>query len=235
MTSWSDAEELRHALTDAYDTVPSPAPLAAIKQAGRKKRARRRIAVLSTGLGLLAAPLSIAAFHLAAPGPTIMPGAVSNPTPVSGVRVVAPGERVQVKPGFELWLTKDGKHWSTPEVKNSFRSVVDGNQTKGVSVQEEGSMATGAFLSGVFMGKGEASRVVIRTRDGEITGTVVTLAGKPGWGAWYATSSAKPSQKVGIEALMDPYVRSVTVYDASGGIVAQSDIHALTKKKVDIQ
>ncbi|MER6431662.1 hypothetical protein ABT272_28620 [Streptomyces sp900105245] len=158
-----------------------------------------------------------------------------NKAPVSGVRVVAPGERVQVKPGFELWLTKDGKHWSTPEVKNSFRSVVDGNQTKGVSVQEEGSMATGAFLSGVFMGKGEASRVVIRTRDGEITGTVVTLAGKPGWGAWYATSSAKPSQKVGIEALMDPYVRSVTVYDASGGIVAQSDIHALTKKKVDIQ
>ncbi|MGW1617025.1 hypothetical protein ACWCQZ_48250 [Streptomyces sp. NPDC002285] len=152
--------------------------------------------------------------------------------PVSGVRVVAPGERVQVKPGFELWLTEDGKHWSDPEVKNSFRSVVDGNQTKGVSVQEESSMANGTLLSGVFMGKGEASRVVIRTRDGEITGTVVTLAGKPGWGAWYATSSAKPSQKQGIEALMDRYVRSVTVYDASGTIVAQSDIPTLTKKNV---
>ncbi|WP_327129505.1 hypothetical protein [Streptomyces sp. NBC_01727] len=31
----------------------------------------------------------------------------------SSVRVVAPGERVQAAPGVQLWLTKEGKHWST--------------------------------------------------------------------------------------------------------------------------
>ncbi|MER6434263.1 hypothetical protein ABT272_42365 [Streptomyces sp900105245] len=224
MTSWSEAEELRHALTDAYGTVPSAAPLAAIKQAGRKKRARRRIAVLSTGLGLLAAPLSIAAFHLAAPEPTVTPGVVSNPTPVPDVRVVAPGERVQVKPGLELWLTKDGKHWSDPEVKNQFDSATSGKQPSGVSTRWQSSVTTGTFLSGVFTDKGEVSRVVVRTRDGEITGTVVTLASQPGWSAWYATSPATPAQtqtKV-TGGRMDCYVRSVTVYDASGTIIAQS-------------
>ncbi|MGW1617023.1 hypothetical protein ACWCQZ_48240 [Streptomyces sp. NPDC002285] len=224
MTSRSEAEELRHALTDAYGTVPSPAPLAAIKQAGRKRHARRRVAVLSAGLGLLAAPLSITALHLTAPDPAVTPGAVSNPTPVPGVRVVAPGERVQVKPGIELWLTKDGKHWSDPEVKNQFDSATIGKQPSGVSTREQSSVTTGTFLSGVFTGKGEASRVVIRTRDGEITGTVVTLAGKPGWSAWYATSPATPAQtqtRVAGEQ-MDRYVRSVTVYDASGTIIAQS-------------
>ncbi|WP_406409345.1 hypothetical protein [Streptomyces sp. NBC_01643] len=79
-------------------------------------------------------------------------------------------------------------------------------------------------LPGVFIGKGDAAEVVIGTQDGEITGTVVTLADKPGWGAWYATSPAKPPQIQDQVAgrRIDRFVRSVTVYAAAGTIVAQT-------------
>ncbi|AZM46504.1 hypothetical protein DMB38_12355 [Streptomyces sp. WAC 06738] len=68
----------------------------------------------------------------------------------SEVWVVAPGERVQAAPKVQLWLTEDGKHWSTPDQPNQFRSVVDGNldlSRPGVSLQAE-QVEGHYFLSG---------------------------------------------------------------------------------------
>ncbi|GHE81378.1 hypothetical protein GCM10014715_41180 [Streptomyces spiralis] len=133
-------------------------------------------------------------------------------------RIVAPGERVTAAPGFRLWLTAEGKHWTTPtSPEPQFRSVVDGNidlNTPGVSLQSEITDGR-AYLSGLYYGgKGVASGVEIETAAGTVHGKLIELAGHPGWGVWYATT------EVGSGGPMD-FVSQVTVHDTEGGIYAQ--------------
>ncbi|MEU7378614.1 hypothetical protein AB0A91_01110 [Streptomyces sp. NPDC042207] len=138
------------------------------------------------------------------------------PTP----RVVAPGEHVTAAPGFELWLTAEGKYWTTPSMPDEpqFRSVVDGNidrSTPGVSMQAEGDRSR-VYLSGVYYGgKGTASSVEVDTADGTVRGKLIELPGKPGWGAWYAVAEVKPGS-----GSWD-YVSRITVHDTKGKIYAQ--------------
>ncbi|AZM46500.1 hypothetical protein DMB38_12335 [Streptomyces sp. WAC 06738] len=133
---------------------------------------------------------------------------------------MAPGERVQAAPKVQLWLTEDGKHWSTPDQPNQFRSVVDGNldlSRPGVSLQAE-QVEGRYFLSGLYHGKGDAASVTVVTGDGSVTGRVVHLAGQPGWGAWYATIPLPSgSHSTGREP---NFVHSVTVRDAAGHTIA---------------
>ncbi|MBQ0983667.1 hypothetical protein KBZ10_03840 [Streptomyces sp. F63] len=152
----------------------------------------------------------------------------------SDLRVVAPGERVQAAPGVELWLTADGKHWSTPDQENQFRSVTDGNldlSRPGVTLQSE-PVGDRYFHSGIYHSEGTPARVEIVTADGRTGGTLVTLAGEPGWGAWYTTTAlpgagagagAKTERQRGAAAGSSPgsFVRSVTVYDTEGGVLAE--------------
>ncbi|MGV9345802.1 hypothetical protein ACWDSD_13505 [Streptomyces spiralis] len=133
-------------------------------------------------------------------------------------RIIAPGERVTAAPGFRLWLTAEGKHWTTPtSPEPQFRSVVDGNidlNTPGVSLQSEITDGR-AYLSGLYYGgKGVASGVEIETAAGTVHGKLIELAGHPGWGVWYATT------EVGSGGPMD-FVSQVTVHDTEGGIYAQ--------------
>ncbi|WP_431986812.1 hypothetical protein [Streptomyces griseoflavus] len=145
------------------------------------------------------------------------PAARKNaPTP----RIVAPGERVTAAPGFQLWLTAEGKHWTTPSMPEleQFRSVVDGNidrGTPGVSVQSEISDGR-AYLSGLYYGgKGTASTVVIETASGTVHGKLLELPGKPGWGAWYATTDVRP------DGGPLTFVSDITVRDTKGKVYAQ--------------
>ncbi|TQE21990.1 hypothetical protein Sipo8835_37025 [Streptomyces ipomoeae] len=138
------------------------------------------------------------------------------PTP----RIVKPGEHVVAAPGFELWLTAEGKHWVEPDLPDfeQFRSVVDGNvdlSRPGVSLQAGGFEGT-YYLSGLYYGgKGTASRVVIDTSRGPVRGKLIELAGKPGWGVWYATAPL-PAGDNG-----EDFLRAVTVYDTKGRVYAQ--------------
>jgi hypothetical protein len=152
-----------------------------------------------------------------------------QPTEVRGgqqkgaVRTVAPGERVSAGRGVELWLTKQGKYWSTPQGGTQFRSVSDGNAAQtGLSVQEEGVNGR-VFLSGTFRGKGTPARVEVRTAENKvIQGTVVTLAGQPGWGAWYADGgTGKPETLTPSHPQPDSFYQSITVYDTTGKIITQ--------------
>lgn len=151
-------QRLREAFTEAaYDVTPPPVPLEAIERDGRRRRRRRRAAALSTGCGLLLAPLVVLALRPDGPSSTVRPmappaaspsaGTSPSPTPTptptltsatstplaGKVRVVAPGERLTTDEGTELWLTADGKHWRDPDPEpgvtspDEFRSVVDGN------------------------------------------------------------------------------------------------------------
>ncbi len=138
------------------------------------------------------------------------------PTP----RIVAPGERVTAAPGFQLWLTAEGKHWTTPSMPGleQFRSVVDGNidrGTPGVSVQSEISDDR-AYLSGLYYGgRGTASTVEIETASGTVHGKLIELPGKPGWGVWYATTDVEP------DGGPLTFVSEVTVHDTKGRIYAR--------------
>ncbi|MFI1092354.1 hypothetical protein [Streptomyces sp. NPDC020917] len=140
---------------------------------------------------------------------------------VARVRVVAPGERVQAAPGVRLWLTGDGKHWSTPDEAGQFRSVIDGNldtSRPGITLQSE-PVAGRYFLSGVYYGDvaGRAATVTVTTDRGTVTGRLVHLPGTPGWGAWYA-SAPLPAAKN--KDTKHDFVHRVTVRDAGGDTLA---------------
>ncbi|MGA5262754.1 hypothetical protein ACPCI0_21325 [Streptomyces griseoincarnatus] len=200
----AETGRLREALAAAaYDVTPSRVPLAAVERRGRMIRRRRRTTVLGAGCAALLAPLAFVTLHgpddgdratrpaatvSASPAPSASP-TVSAPTP----RIVDPGERVTVAPGFVLWLTEEGKHWTTPDVPegDQFRSVVDGNIDRtrpGVSLQIEGTDG-GVLASGVYYGgEGTASVVEVASEDGPVRGKLLELPGRPGWGVWYAVA-----------------------------------------------
>ncbi len=136
------------------------------------------------------------------------------PTP----RIVEPGERVTGAPGFELWLTPEGKHWTTPDMpEGQFRSVVDGNidlSSPGVSVQSEGTPER-VYLSGLYYGgKGTASVVELETQAGPLRGELLELPGRPGWGVWYAVADPVPNEGSW------NFVSEVTVRNTKGKVYA---------------
>ncbi|MEU1265385.1 hypothetical protein ABZ473_25625 [Streptomyces cellulosae] len=198
----ADTGRLREALAAAaYDVTPSRVPLAAVERRGRLLRRRRRTTVLGGGCAVLLAPLAFVTLHddldhratrpattvSASPQPSASPSAPA-PTP----RIVEPGERVTVAPGFVLWLTEEGKHWTTPENPvPEFRSVTTDNidrNSPGVTVQSESS-PTRAYLSGLYYGgEGTASVVEVASKDGPVRGGLLELPGNPGWGVWYAVA-----------------------------------------------
>lgn len=146
--------------------------------------------------------------------PAAAPAAKHAPTP----RIVQPGERVTGAPGFELWLTPEGKHWTTPDMpEGQFRSVVDGNvdlSRPGVSVQSEGTPER-VHLSGLYYGgKGTASTVELRTAAGTLRGELIELPGRPGWGVWYAVADPVPNDGSW------SFVSEVTVRNTKGKVYA---------------
>jgi RNA polymerase sigma factor (sigma-70 family) len=194
--------------------VPDPVlpPLPAIEEAGRTRRRRRRrtTAALTTACALLLVPLVLGAVRGTGSGPNT----TSTPAARTAVRVVTAGERVAAAPGVELWLTKDGKHWSTPKQSNQFHPAGEGKSPT-LTVQSDPASGERHFLSGVYRGAREPSRIELTTDDGEFTARVLTLAGTPGWSVWYADT-----QLPGSKGLLDPV--TVKAYDSTGKLLART-------------
>ena len=230
----------------AYDVTPSAVPLAAIEREGRRRRSRRRATVLGSACGVLLVPLAVVGLRggdgdgggagetgtrvTASPAET--GDASPSPSVAAGkVRVVTPGERVQVAPGTKIWLTEDGKHWTEPDTPGpQFRSVTDGNldtSEPGISLQESGQGGM-YFLSGIYYGgSADAARVQIKTAAGDVDGTVLRLAGRHKWGVYYAMvkQGAMPTPTSSADAMPD-FTERVTVYDSTGGVVASQDFRS---------
>lgn len=209
--------QLRATFTEAGRAlVPSPVPLAAIEREGRARRRRRRVAVVVTGCLLLLAPLGFISWRMAGvPGPG--QAAPSASVPAGTVRVVAPGERVRPLSGVELWLTKDGAHWSAPSGAGEFLPVGGlARDTPAVTVRLEAADGR-LLLSGIHHGGGTAARVEVTTPSGRTTGTLLTLAGGPGWDVWYATAELPTKKQELIQT-------RVTVYDADGKVLARAGV-----------
>ncbi|MFC0602157.1 hypothetical protein [Streptomyces palmae] len=222
MSSQPDSERLRRLFTDAaYDITPSPVPLAAIEKAGRSRR-RRRTAALATTCAVLLAPLAALGIHLATPPSqaTVRPAA-TPPAP----RVVRPGERFEIWPGRQLWLTEEGVHWVAPDRSDrpASRASVLPDVRESLVTMHVAQVADRRYLYGYYTGAKDAAGVKVVAKQGPpITGTVVRLAGKPGWGAWFAgrplpagppSTDAKDGKD--FEDAVD-FARGVTVMNSAG-------------------
>ncbi|MCX4590548.1 hypothetical protein OG819_12495 [Streptomyces sp. NBC_01549] len=221
----AEAERLREVFTEAaYDVTPSAVPLAAIERAGLRRKRRRTAAVAGSACALLVVPLAVVALREAvSSGAGDERAASPSGLPMTTVRVVTAGERVEVAHGIKIWLTEDGEHWSSPAGSGPrFTSVKAGAtdpSEPGVTVRQEGAGDLGYFLSGLYRGENEAARVEVGTTSGQIAGTALTLAGDPHWGVWYAmvntTKSIAPGTSVDV-------TRRITVYDSAGGVIAST-------------
>ncbi|MFI5687262.1 hypothetical protein [Streptomyces sp. NPDC051636] len=209
-----EAHEVRQAFAEAArGAVPPPLPLAEIEREGRARRRRRRTTALLTGCLLLLAPLALLTFRTASPGPT----APSPSVPAGTARVVASGERVRPLPGVELWLAKNGEHWSTARGSGQFLPVSrPAAHDPAVTLRPE--EVNGRFLlSGTYQGDRPAARVEVTAPSGTTHGRLLTLAGDPGWSVWYAVARLPLDKRVfaGLR---------VTVYDARGAELARSGV-----------
>ncbi|MGI3225814.1 sigma factor-like helix-turn-helix DNA-binding protein [Streptomyces sp. GTA36] len=196
--------------------VPPPgipaAVLPAVEEAGRTRRRNRRrtTAVLTTVCALLLVPLALGAVRGTGSGG----GGDTTPVARTAVRVVTAGERVAAAPGAEVWLTKDGKHWSTPKAPNRFRPAGKGAGTA-ITLDSDSVSGTRLFHSGVLQGVREPSRVELTTPEGTFRATILTLAGSPGWSVWYADTRL-PDGKGWLSEI------TVKAYDSAGKLLAQT-------------
>ncbi|MET8981370.1 sigma factor-like helix-turn-helix DNA-binding protein [Streptomyces sp. NPDC004539] len=133
------------------------------------------------------------------------------------IRLVAPGERVEPVPGLKVWLTSDGEHWSTPQA-----AVPAGSPQNQRAVWARVQLLYDGryFVAGRYEGLSADPRRVEVSVGGEVlVGTVLTLAGGPGWGVWYLQkpfAAGELKEAIGGDGL------AVTVYDAGGRAVARS-------------
>jgi len=199
-----------------YTGSPSaagPVPLPAIEQAGRTRRRRRRLgtAVFTSAGALLLLPLVVGAVRGTGSGS----GDASVSAEGTAVRVVTPGERVAAAPGVQFWLTKDGTHWSAAGQPNRFRDAGEGAGPR-LTARADPVSGKRVFLSGVHRGTREVSRVELTTPDGTSVARVLTLAGSPGWSAWYADTQPGDTGQ-SLEGF------TVKAYDSAGKLLARTD------------
>ncbi|MFE4922286.1 hypothetical protein [Streptomyces sp. NPDC056661] len=153
-------------------------------------------AVLATGAGT-----AVASSTSASPGPTASTNVSLRMDSAAGtVQVVAPGERIAVA-GTKLWLTAQGLNVAAPKSSGTDKPdvirVADVHLGK-VSTIARGD-ASGLLWAGIYRGPVTAkTKVTIKLGSRTLQAKVVTLAGKPGWGAYYALdakgkASVKPS------------------------------------------
>ncbi|PSM41842.1 hypothetical protein C6Y14_19150 [Streptomyces dioscori] len=200
-----------------FEVPGAELPGPAIEAAGRTLRKRRRLttAVLTSVGALLLVPLVVGAVRGTGSGS----GGVTVSVDRAAVRVVTPGERVAAAPGVQVWLSKDGTHVSAPGQPNQFRDAGKDGSGKGgaaLTLWADSTAGKRIFLSGVHRGPREASRVEVRTTDGTFTARLLTLAGSPGWSAWYvdARLTGGDTESPGI---------TVKAYDSAGTLLARTD------------
>jgi len=209
--------------------VPFGVPLDAVEERGRALRRRRR-AVVAAVCALLLVPAGVFVAGRIVGGGTA-DGSVAGAVDVarSPIRIVAPGERVAAVPGVQVWLTSDGKHWSTPQRPNQFLGLTDesyasaskagaAGEKPAASVQPD-RLNSSYFLSGLYRGlSGDPARVEVTVDENRMTGTVLTLAGSPGWGVWYTRAALSLAE---LKSSYGDGGPTVTVYDAAGKVVAR--------------
>jgi hypothetical protein len=110
-----------------------------------------------------------------------------------GVQTVQPGQKLTAG-GDTLWLTPEGLSIVAPKSSGSDQPelirVADVAPGK-VATMASGD-ASGTLWAGIYRGPVSAStKVTIKLGDHTLDAQVATLAGKPGWGAFYVFDTHK--------------------------------------------
>ncbi|MEV0740394.1 sigma factor-like helix-turn-helix DNA-binding protein [Streptomyces sp. NPDC050549] len=226
---FAEVAETAEAARVGTGAVPFGVPLDAVEQRGRALRRRRR-AVVAVLCALLLVPAGVfAADRIRGGGTADGSAAGAADGARSPIRVVAPGERVDALPGVQVWLTSDGKHWSTPQRPNQFLGLTGDSYASRSKAGAESERPTASvqpdrlnnsyFLSGLYRGlSADPARVEVTVDGSRMTGTVLTLAGSPGWGVWYTRA---PLSLAELKSSYGDGGPTVTVYDAAGKVVAR--------------
>ncbi|MFD7863429.1 hypothetical protein [Streptomyces sp. NPDC059783] len=191
-------DDLATALKRAAAGLPvGPAPVDTAVHLGRTLRRRRR-AALSTALAtaVLVPATALAALSLHASG-TDAPTPPAASAPVSSpVRVVAPEQKLAPGRDHTMWLTGRGLFLRAPRSPAS-----PAKPTLAVADVPEGDIScvartdpTGALHTCVYRGSAEGATFTVTVAGRTLDTRTVTLAGRPGWAAFYAESPGPESQ-----------------------------------------
>lgn len=191
-------DDLATALKRAAAGLPvGPAPVDTAVHLGRTLRRRRR-AALSTALAtaVLVPATALAALSLNPSGSgTPMRPAASAPVSAA-VRVVAPEQTFAPGRGHTMWLTDRGLFLTAPRSPAS-----PAKPTLAVADVPEGDIGcvartdpTGALHTCVYRGSAEGATFTVTVAGRTLDTRTVTLAGRPGWAAFYAESPGPESQ-----------------------------------------
>ncbi|MGW2594554.1 hypothetical protein ACWCXC_30410 [Streptomyces sp. NPDC001515] len=183
-------DDLATALKRAAAALPvDPAPVDTAVHLGRTLRRRRR-AALSTALAaaVLVPATALGALSLTPSGPDApAPPAASAPAS-SPVRVLAPGQKIAPGRTTTLWLTDRGLFLRAPK-----SSAAPTHPTLAVADVPEGRITalsfgtpSGALHAGVYRGPVDGVTITVTVAGRTHHARLVTLAGHPGWTAFYA-------------------------------------------------
>jgi hypothetical protein len=162
--------------------------------------------------------------------------ASSNPNPSgsaprqppgpSPVLTVHPGQHIAIDAATDLWLTATGKcqtiAGSAPAATSGeCHSATDGNQGAGsVSLQGLSGVGQHALYSGIYTGRGAATITVTDGVTGRVyLATIVALAGRPSWVAYFAVGGTERQTGDATTTLGSTHDR-VLVLDDHGRVLA---------------
>ncbi|MEV6295759.1 hypothetical protein AB0M41_36260 [Streptomyces sp. NPDC051896] len=147
-------------------------------------------ALLATGAGVAAAAANTPAKASPAHAATVAKAVQAS---ADDVQTVQPGQKLTAG-GDTLWLTPEGLSIVAPKSSGSDQPelirVADVAPGK-VATMASGD-ASGTLWAGIYRGPVSAStKVTIKLGDRTLDAQVATLAGKPGWGAFYVFDTHK--------------------------------------------
>lgn len=202
MTSAAEADQMRRALDDFADAMPAGlVDVTAVVRASHRRRSRRRVAGAAVGAVLLG-PAAYA----------FLPDTGTAPRTAGHVRVLAPGEKVTLDGTTRVWLTADGGfcRQDDPTSAASCTPVSGSPRNVRISDVRVPADARSVRLAGTFSAPGTAAGVRVRQGEATAEGTVLTLAGDPGWGAWFADVPLNTTPGVtDVVSVYDPAHRTI--------------------------
>ncbi|MFF8380665.1 hypothetical protein ACF07V_31530 [Streptomyces sp. NPDC015661] len=155
----------------------------------RKLSARSVVAVAGAVLVVAGGGVSFAAAQ-GSTAPKQVPALTSltPATPATDPRTVRPGEKVEPGLGHTMWLNRQGMVLATPSVSGGSETrLTKASEVPGGTISATASAdRSGTLWAGVYRGPGTPAKVTVEIDGRTLTGKVVTLAGKPGWAAFYA-------------------------------------------------
>ncbi|MFI6985789.1 hypothetical protein ACIBSV_45505 [Embleya sp. NPDC050154] len=148
------------------------------------------------------------------------PAAPAAPLVSSPARVVEPEERIDVGGGNSTWLTTEGYHFVQNAAQHGaqfgkavlFRGFPVGT----VDIRAYEGRGSNLY-TGAYRGNGVVARVTVEVAGRTLEAKLLTLAGSPGWSAFYVDGPVVPLPQSKWDP---PFTAPVKVYAADGTVLA---------------